>query len=123
MVYKNGGAVFLIPYFCALIFIAVPMYFIETAFGQLIVCKLHQRYAIIKPHWWAVAVCQVMICFATCIYYITLMAWSFSFFFDAFKSQLPWMNEGAEAATSAENLLNYDFFYEDTLHVSSGIAN
>jgi len=41
MCYKNGGAAFLIPYLCALFFIAVPMYLIETAYGQLINCRLH----------------------------------------------------------------------------------
>jgi len=40
------------------------------------------------------------------IYYITLMAWSFSFFFDSFKSPLPWTlkndeQKKAEAAAIA----------------------
>lgn len=33
LVFKNGGAVFLIPYLLALVLIAFPMYMMETAFG------------------------------------------------------------------------------------------
>ena len=41
MCYSNGGAAFFIPYLIALFFIAMPMYLVETSFGQLIQCKLH----------------------------------------------------------------------------------
>jgi SNF family Na+-dependent transporter len=36
MCYSNGGAAFLIPYVFALFFLAMPVYLIETAYGQLI---------------------------------------------------------------------------------------
>jgi len=122
MCYSNGGAVFLIPYLMCLFFIAIPMYLIETAYGQLLDIKLHQRFGAMYQPLWAVSVCQVLVCFATCIYYITLMAWSFSFFFDSFKSPLPWMLEGAEEATTIDNLWNADFFNKDTLQVSPDIS-
>lgn len=41
MCYKMGGAAFLIPYCCSLFLIAMPMYMIETLFGQLIRSNLH----------------------------------------------------------------------------------
>lgn len=43
------------------------------------------------------------------------MAWSFSYFFDAFVDPLPWSKEGAEKATTLEGLWNPDYFYQDTL--------
>ena len=33
LVFKNGGAAFLVPYLLALLCIAMPMYMLETAFG------------------------------------------------------------------------------------------
>ena len=33
LVFKNGGAAFLVPYLLALVCIAQPMYMMETAFG------------------------------------------------------------------------------------------
>jgi SNF family Na+-dependent transporter len=121
MLYSNGGGVFLIPYLCALFFIAIPMYFVETAYGQLIECKLQLRYSIIKPSWWGISLCQICVCVFTCVYYITLMAWSFSFFFASWVSPLPWLKEGAENATTGDNLWNEDYFYKDTLKASKGI--
>ena len=61
MLYSNGGGVFLIPYLACLFFIAVPMYLVETAYGQLIDCKLQQRYSNIKPSWWGSSLCQICV--------------------------------------------------------------
>jgi len=36
--------------------------------------------------------------FFTVIYYVTLMAWSFSLFFDAWKDPFPWVMTKAELA-------------------------
>jgi SNF family Na+-dependent transporter len=53
------------------------------------------------------------------------MAWSFSYFFDAFVSPLPWAKISKEDYTKAENLKldalwNPDYFYKQTLKKSSG---
>lgn len=115
MLYSNGGVVFLIPYLCCLFFIAVPMYLCETAYGQLIEMKLQCRFGAINQSWWAIILCQTCVCFFTCIYYITLMAWSFSYFFDAFVDPLPWLKEGAADATTLAGIWNPDYFYKETL--------
>jgi len=54
MCYKMGGAAFLIPYGVALFMIAMPMYMVETLYGQLIATKLHNRYSIISKPFWAI---------------------------------------------------------------------
>ena len=115
MLYSNGGVVFLIPYLCCLFFIAVPMYLCETAYGQLIEMKLQCRFGAINQSWWAIILCQTCVCFFTCIYYITLMAWSFSYFFDAFVDPLPWLNKKAATATTLKDIWNPEYFYDDTL--------
>ena len=56
MAYTMGGAAFLIPYLVSLFFIAMPMYMIETLFGQLIRTKLHERYGTISKMFWGIAI-------------------------------------------------------------------
>ena len=34
LLYSNGGGAFLVPYFLAVFLIVIPMYSVETAFGQ-----------------------------------------------------------------------------------------
>lgn len=55
MCYAMGGAVFLIPYMMSLFLVAMPMYLLETIFGQIITCKLHQRWAIFSRPLWAIS--------------------------------------------------------------------
>jgi len=51
-----GGACFLIPYSISLFLIAMPMYMIETLFGQLVRMRIPNRYASIAPIFWGVSV-------------------------------------------------------------------
>lgn len=55
MCYLNGGACFLIPYLIALFLIAMPMYLMETIFGQMIYVKLHKRWGIFYGPLWAIS--------------------------------------------------------------------
>jgi len=143
MCYKMGGAAFLIPYCVSLFLIAMPMYLIETVFGQLIAMKIPNRYACIAPAFWGISLTQAFVCFFTNIYYIALMAWSFSYFFDSFKSPLPWTvksaeqtaidkqkldaaiasgDEGKIAKAKFNSLWNPDYFHETTLNKSANIS-
>jgi len=49
------------------------------------------------------------------------MAWSISFFFESFQSDLPWLVEGADKAVIAQKLWNQDYFYDGVLETSDGI--
>lgn len=84
MCYTLGGAGFLIPYFFSFFLIAVPLFLIETSYGQLIDMKLYHRWGAIVPRMWGLKIVQLSICFFTTIYYITLMAWSWAYFFESF---------------------------------------
>jgi SNF family Na+-dependent transporter len=121
MCYSSGGAAFLVPYFFCFFFIAVPLFLIETAYGQLIDCRLHLRWGAIFRRLWGVKVLQVCICFGTLIYYITLMAWSFRFLFSCFQSELPWMLKTAADGTKVEDLWNDEFFNNEVMQKSQNI--
>jgi SNF family Na+-dependent transporter len=66
----------------------------------------------------------MFVCFFTCIYYVALMAWSFSFFFASFTSELPWMLDDATKdgkVASVKQLWNSDYFNNETLKLSGNI--
>ena len=97
------------------------MNLVETAYGQLLDMKMHQRYGTISPGWWTVIPLQAIVNIFTSTYYITLMAWSISFFFESFQSDLPWIVEDADKAVLAKNLWNREYFYDDLLKTTDGI--
>lgn len=88
--YKNGGGAFLIPYFLMLVFMGLPLFYMELALGQ------YQRSGCIVI-WKQLCPMFKGVGFAICLvatyvgmYYNTIIAWAFYYMFASFRSELPW---------------------------------
>lgn len=110
LMYNNGGWAFFVPYIFSLLLIGIPLWLIETSFGQLIDCRLHARWGTLKPRLWAVSIAQTIICFFYATYYVTLIVWSLSYFFDSMKRPLPWLIDGSMEAETKDELYNDEYF-------------
>ena len=115
--FKSGGAAFLIPYFISLVAIAIPMYAVETAFGQIIRVKLHTKFAVLNKKFWGIGLSQLMVDALTTVYYITLVPWVVSYWLYSFKDPLPWQTDDYK-----ESIYNKDFFHNTMLERSDDIT-
>ncbi|KAL7882840.1 hypothetical protein SRHO_G00004980 [Serrasalmus rhombeus] len=88
--YKNGGGVFFIPYFVFLIFCGIPIFFLETALGQYTSEGGITAWRKICPMFEGVGVASQVIVIYLNIYYIVILAWDVFYFFNCFRSSLPW---------------------------------
>ncbi|ESO97939.1 hypothetical protein LOTGIDRAFT_104270 [Lottia gigantea] len=134
--FKNGGGAFLIPYFIMLIFIGIPLFYMELALGQY-----HRSGPIsIWLH-----ICPIFcgigygICFiATFIgsYYNTVIAWAVYYLIASFTAEVPWKScnnswntPNCVSLQTAENITNTssspaeEYFLREVLamHKSTGI--
>nr|XP_057933781.1 sodium- and chloride-dependent betaine transporter-like [Doryrhamphus excisus] len=99
--YKNGGGVFLIPYFIFLFFGGIPIFFLETALGQFTSEGAVTAWRKICPMFQGVGIASLIIVIYLNIYYIVVLAWALFYLFSSFQSPLPW--------STCENWWNTDF--------------
>ncbi|XP_062916551.1 sodium- and chloride-dependent neutral and basic amino acid transporter B(0+)-like isoform X2 [Mobula hypostoma] len=89
LVYRNGGGAFLIPYTLMLALAGMPVFFLESAFGQFASCGC-------IAVWKAVPILQgvgiTMMIVVTCsnLAYNCIIAYSLFYLFASFQSPLPW---------------------------------
>jgi solute carrier family 6 amino acid transporter-like protein 5/7/9/14 len=87
--YRNGGAVFLVPYIIFLVLCGMPLFFLEVSYGQfaslspITVWKL-------SPLFKGVGYGMVLISGIVCIYYNIIITWTIYFLFRSFAKELPW---------------------------------
>ena len=96
LAYKNGGAVFLIPYFILLIFVGKPMYYLETAIGQFARLSPLQVWRC-APIAKGVGFGMIVLSLIVSIYYNVIMAYSIIYIgasFVGINGELPWTNCG-----------------------------
>lgn len=140
LLYTNGGGAFLVPYFLSVLLIAIPMYAVETAFGQCYRKQLSQRFSSISPTLWGFSFAQLMVCTMNNLYYVVLMAWSVAYLFMSFITPLPWVKRsfltGPDGLNSSETeelsleerkiqattFFNKDFFSKEMLNVTESIG-
>ncbi|XP_077089603.1 sodium-dependent proline transporter isoform X2 [Siphateles boraxobius] len=97
--YRNGGGVFLIPYFIMLFFTGMPLFLMELSLGQygaagpITVWKC-------CPLLKGIGIGMLCVSILVCLYYNVIIAWTFYYLGSSFQSPLPW---------SCDALHNIDF--------------
>uniref|UniRef100_A0A8C4GEP0 Transporter n=1 Tax=Dicentrarchus labrax TaxID=13489 RepID=A0A8C4GEP0_DICLA len=89
LAYKNGGGAFLIPYFVMLVVTGIPLFFLESAFGQF--CSqgpinIWRAVPILQ----GVGIAMVIVTLIVSVYYNVIIAYSLYYMFASFQSPLPW---------------------------------
>uniref|UniRef100_A0AAY4EGI8 Transporter n=1 Tax=Denticeps clupeoides TaxID=299321 RepID=A0AAY4EGI8_9TELE len=89
LAYKNGGGAFLIPYTIMLAVAGIPLFFVESSFGQF--CSqgpINVWKAV--PMLQGVGVAMMLVSTLVTIYYNVIIAYSLYYLFVSFQSHLPW---------------------------------
>uniref|UniRef100_A0A669F0A8 Transporter n=1 Tax=Oreochromis niloticus TaxID=8128 RepID=A0A669F0A8_ORENI len=89
LAYKNGGGAFLIPYFVMLVVVGIPLFFLESAFGQF--CSqgpvnVWRAVPLIQ----GTGVAMVVVSLIVSIYYNVIIAYSLYYMFASMQCPLPW---------------------------------
>ncbi|KAG1697896.1 Sodium-dependent dopamine transporter [Nymphon striatum] len=88
--FKNGGAVFLIPYVIMLVFVGIPLYFLELALGQFCGKGAIETWSQSVPIFRGLGYATVINTAITAMYYMVLIAWTIFYIGASFQSVLPW---------------------------------
>ena len=87
--YRNGGAVFLIPYLLMVLLIGIPMTLLEISLGQFS-SRSATAIWVISPLFEGIGHGMVIICAVVSIYYNIIIAWALYYLIRSFATTLPW---------------------------------
>ncbi len=91
--YRNGGAVFLIPYSIMLFLVGIPIYLMEFSVGQYTSSGPTSCWQMARM-FKGVGIAMVALSSLIAIYYCMVIGWAFYFLFASFTSRLPWSHCG-----------------------------
>jgi SNF family Na+-dependent transporter len=93
LIYKNGGGVFLVPYFVSIIVVGVPLLYLETAVGQMHRVSIPFILKRIHPSLKMLGIMFLLNSLQLSSVYNLLLTYSYRFIFTAFKFDLPFAHE------------------------------
>ncbi|XP_002741555.1 sodium- and chloride-dependent GABA transporter 1-like [Saccoglossus kowalevskii] len=109
MVYKNGGGAFLIPYFLCLVFLGIPMFYLEIGLGQYLQLGGISVWQIV-PCFKGVGYASASVACIMNVYYIVIIAWILVYLFFSFFPTLPW----TVCDAYWNDIYCYDYTYHNT---------
>ncbi|XP_049276005.1 sodium- and chloride-dependent glycine transporter 2 [Rhipicephalus sanguineus] len=89
LIYKNGGAAFLVPYVLLLTVLGRPMYFLELIMGQFCSSSAIKSFACV-PLAQCVPVVMMYTVFLTSIYYNVISSYALAYFYYSLWKVQPW---------------------------------
>lgn len=137
MIYKNGGGVFLIPYFFILFLVGIPSFYFETAIGQMLRKSPPLCFEMTHKKWKGLGVFSVLLTVNMSMYYNLILAYSLHYLHASFTFPLPWKIDDITQSPEPWNTVslsfffpfynciclfkNKEYFYESVLHSSKGL--
>ncbi|GFN78067.1 sodium- and chloride-dependent glycine transporter 1-like [Plakobranchus ocellatus] len=91
--YSSGGGAFLFPYLTFLIVCALPLFFLETSYGQFSSLSPITVWRIC-PLFKGIGYGMVIISGIVCVYYNIIITWTFYYLFSSMQATLPWSTCG-----------------------------
>ncbi|XP_028044072.1 sodium- and chloride-dependent glycine transporter 1-like [Bombyx mandarina] len=101
--YKNGGGAFLLPFFLMLIFIGLPIFYLELYIGQYTGLGPLKAFSAISPFFSGLGYCTLVVISIISIYYMIIVAWTLFYTIVSIGGNLGW--------GSCDNDYNTDFCY------------
>ncbi|CAH1647253.1 unnamed protein product [Spodoptera littoralis] len=74
--YRNGGGAFLIPFFLMLLFIGLPLFYLELYIGQYTGIGPLQAFSAISPFFTGLGYCTLVVISIISVYYMIIVAWT-----------------------------------------------
>ncbi|KAI3387419.1 hypothetical protein SNEBB_000950 [Seison nebaliae] len=106
LVYENGGGTFLIPYVLFLVFVGIPIFFLELNLGQY-TSRGPTKCWEMAPIFGGVGISMAIVSGCLCIYYNVIIAQSLLYFVLSFRKKLLWTD------CDAIDNINYNNCYKD----------
>lgn len=117
--YKNGGAVFFIPYLLALFFFGMPLLVLELSLGQKFQRGDIGVFRGIHPRLAGIGIASIWSGYIIVIYYVPIIAYAMFYFGLSFTSPIPWSDEGIASIRKCPNMAPAaEFFYVHALKVT-----
>ncbi|KAG1710471.1 Sodium- and chloride-dependent glycine transporter 1 [Nymphon striatum] len=88
--YRNGGGAFLIPYVIMLIFVGIPIFFMELSIGQYGQLGPLTLFKNMTPLFKGLGYAMMIATALVAIYYNMIIAWTFFYLFDSFRTDVQW---------------------------------
>ncbi|XP_078402281.1 sodium- and chloride-dependent neutral and basic amino acid transporter B(0+)-like [Cetorhinus maximus] len=89
LAYRNGGGTFLIPYTLMLALVGIPMFFLESSFGQFVSLGPVAVWKAV-PMFQGVGITMVILISISNISYTCIVAYSLYYLFASLQSPVPW---------------------------------
>ncbi|XP_069136262.1 sodium-dependent serotonin transporter-like [Argopecten irradians] len=94
--YKNGGGAFLIPYIIMLVFLGIPLFYMELALGQYQRCGAINVWQRICPMFTGIGYGICFVATFVGMYYNTIIAYALYYLVMSFRAEVPWTHCGNE---------------------------
>ncbi|KAI3382517.1 hypothetical protein SNEBB_010953 [Seison nebaliae] len=98
--YRNGGGAFLIPYVIFLLFVGLPIFFLESVIGQYTSRGPSMCWEM-SPAFRGIGVAMVLCTSMLLIYYNVIVGWALYYFGLSFNKVLPWSGCDPSWATTS----------------------
>ncbi|XP_021340900.1 sodium-dependent serotonin transporter-like [Mizuhopecten yessoensis] len=121
--YKNGGGAFLIPYIIMLVFLGIPLFYMELALGQYQRCGAINVWQRICPMFTGIGYGICFVATFVGMYYNTIIAYALYYLVMSFRAEVPWTHCGnhwnTEYCVSVVDGYNKSLVTNDTMLAAS----